>query len=155
MKLSATLKRFPVQRGLTQQELARLVGLSRQSLNRIENGSTVPSTLVALQLARAVGCRVEDLFGLAEAGGGLTATLAQPLRRTSSEASGRVVVGSVAGRWIAHRLDPRQRPRDLTVAADAVLSEGRRAGQARFSRLVDANRLAENFLVAGCDPALG
>ena len=70
MKLSATLKRFRVQRGLTQQELARLVGLSRQSLNRIENGRTVPSTVVALQLSRAVGCRVEDLFELTDGAGG-------------------------------------------------------------------------------------
>ncbi len=155
MKLSATLKRFRVQRGLTQQELARLVGLSRQSLNRIENGSSIPSTVVALQLARAVGSRVEDLFELADAGGGLTATLAQPLRPTSPGASGRVVVGSVAGRWIAHRLDPRQRPRDLTVAADAVLLEARRAGQVRLRPLVDPDRLGENLLVAGCDPALG
>lgn len=155
MKLKSIIKRFRVQRGLTQQGLARLVGLSRQSLNQVENGSTVPSTLVALRLARSLGCRVEELFELGDMEDGLSATLAQPMRGTSTEASQRVVIGSVAGRWVAHRLDPRQRPRDLTMAADAVLSQTRRNGQARFRPLVDSHRLAENLLLAGCDPALG
>jgi putative molybdopterin biosynthesis protein len=132
MKLRASIKRFRVQRGLTQQELARLVGLSRQSLNHIENGSTVPSAVVALQLARSLGCRVEDLFELGDVEGGLRATLAMPMRATSTKASPRVVIGSISGRWVAHRLDPRQRPRDLTVAADAVLSQAGRAGPPRF-----------------------
>ena len=154
MKLKTVIKRFRVQRGLTQQELARLVGLSRQSLNLIENGSTVPSTLIALELARALGCRVEELFELGDAREGLSATLAQPMRAAATEGSSRVVIGSVAGRWVAHRLDPRQRPRDLTVAADAVLAQAK-GSQASFRPLVDPHRLAENLLLAGCDPALG
>jgi molybdate-binding protein/DNA-binding XRE family transcriptional regulator len=154
MKLRPAIKRFRVQRGFTQQELARLTGLSRQSLNSIENGSSVPSTLIALQLARSLGCKVEDLFELS-LGGALQATLARPLRNTTTEPSSRVVVGSIAGRWVAHRLDPRQRPRDLTVAADAVLAPGARGGEARLRALVDPHRLAANLLVAGCDPALG
>ncbi len=155
MKLKASIKSFRVQRGLTQEELARLAGMSRQSLNSVENGSSVPSTAVALQLARALGCRVEDLFGLGEVSSDLRATLAQPMRQAAPGASTRVVVGSVGGRWVAHRLDPRQRPRDLTVAADAVLASSAKGGQARLKPLVDPVRLSENLLVAGCDPALG
>ena len=155
MKLRAAIKRFRVQRGFTQQELARLAGLSRQSLNSIENGSSIPSTAVALQLGHALGCRVEDLFELGDADGELRATLAQPLGSVSSEPSPRVVLGSIGGRWVAHRLDPRQRPRDLMVAADAVISSSPKRGQVRLKPLVDAHRLAENLLVGGCDPALG
>src|SRR4051812_9972108 len=122
MKIRAAIKRFRTQRGLTQQELARLTGLSRQTLVSIESGKSIPSTAIALQLAKLLGCRVEDLFELDDPGGDLRAALAQPMRAASTRPSPRVVVGSIASRWVAHRLDPQQRPRDLTVAADAVLA---------------------------------
>jgi putative molybdopterin biosynthesis protein len=154
VKVRATIKQFRVQRGFTQQELARLVGLSRQSLNQIEAGVTVPSTAIALQLARLFGCRVEDLFELGDAGD-LRATLAAPLGEPSAEPSSRVVVGQVAGHWVAHRLDPRQRPRDLSLAADAVLAAPARPGLVLLKPLVDPHRLAANLILAGCDTALG
>ena len=47
---------------LTQEALARLVGVSRKTINTIETGKFVPSTILALRLARALGRRVEDLF---------------------------------------------------------------------------------------------
>ncbi|HEX2275796.1 MAG TPA: helix-turn-helix transcriptional regulator [Candidatus Tectomicrobia bacterium] len=52
--------------GLSQQELARRCGLTRQAVNAIEAGHYVPSTLVALRLAMALGCRVEELFRLTD-----------------------------------------------------------------------------------------
>ncbi|HEY2030563.1 MAG TPA: substrate-binding domain-containing protein [Myxococcales bacterium] len=155
MKVRASLKQFRIQRGFTQQELARLTGLSRQTLVSIESGHSVPSTAIALLLARLLGCRVEELFALHEAGGEFRAALAHPMRPATSKASPRVVVGSVAGRWVAHRLDPQQRARDLTVAADAVLSSARKRGPVRLKALIDPQRLSENLLLAGCDPALG
>ena len=51
-------------RGLTQAGLAELVGVSRKTINTVENGVFIPSTLVALKLADALGARVEDLFFL-------------------------------------------------------------------------------------------
>jgi putative transcriptional regulator len=48
--------------GLTQEALALLVGVSRKTINTIETGRFVPSTILALRLARALGRRVEDLF---------------------------------------------------------------------------------------------
>lgn len=165
MKLRAELKSFRTRRGLTQAELARLCGLSRQSLNQIEAGSTVPSTAVALLLARALGCHVEELFTLSEGDGALPVTLAAPLADSTSKPKGgekpqaRLVLGSVGGRWVAHRLDPRQRARDLAVAADALLPArvaGRSGGVTASVRpLVAQHRLLENLLLAGCDPALG
>jgi putative molybdopterin biosynthesis protein len=44
--------------GLSQQELARRCGMTRQALNAIEMGHYVPSTLVAMRLAKALGCWV-------------------------------------------------------------------------------------------------
>ena len=52
------------ERGLTQAALAELVGVSRKTINTIENGVFVPSTLLALKLARALGLPVEALFSL-------------------------------------------------------------------------------------------
>jgi putative transcriptional regulator len=50
--------------GLTQAELACLVGVSRKNLNTVESGVLVPSTVFALQLGRALNLTVEALFGL-------------------------------------------------------------------------------------------
>ncbi len=52
--------------GLTQAELAARVGVSRKTINTVENGVFVPSTIVALRLAKALATSVERLFELAE-----------------------------------------------------------------------------------------
>lgn len=51
---------------LTQAELAERVAVSRKTINTVENGVFVPSTVLALKLARALGVRVEDLFQLGD-----------------------------------------------------------------------------------------
>jgi len=50
--------------GLTQAELAQQVRVSRKTINTVENGIFVPSTILALRLARALSVKVEDLFNL-------------------------------------------------------------------------------------------
>ena len=62
--LKTTLKVQRAQRDLTQADLAALVGVTRKSNNAIETGKMVPSTLLALKLARALGAPVEALFSL-------------------------------------------------------------------------------------------
>lgn len=51
---------------MTQQQLAEAVGVSRQTVNAIESGKFVPSTLLALKVARLFGKSVEELFSLDE-----------------------------------------------------------------------------------------
>jgi putative transcriptional regulator len=51
-------------KGWTQAELAAAIGVSRKTINTVENGVFVPSTVVALKLADALDARVEDLFFL-------------------------------------------------------------------------------------------
>lgn len=53
-------------RSLTQAQLADLVGVSRKTINTVENAVFVPSTVIALKLARALGEPVEALFSLAD-----------------------------------------------------------------------------------------
>lgn len=50
--------------GWTQAELAERIGVSRKTVNTVENGVFIPSTVVALKLAGALGCPVEALFFL-------------------------------------------------------------------------------------------
>ena len=50
--------------GLTQQELSEAAEVSRKSINAIENGIYVPSTVLALKIAKTLSCKVEDLFKL-------------------------------------------------------------------------------------------
>jgi putative transcriptional regulator len=51
-------------RGLTQAQLAELAGVSRKTINTVENGVFVPSTILALTLAKVLSLTVEDLFEL-------------------------------------------------------------------------------------------
>ena len=51
-------------RNLTQADLAALAGVTRKSVNAIETGSMVPSVLLALKLARALGVSIDTLFSL-------------------------------------------------------------------------------------------
>jgi putative transcriptional regulator len=53
-----------VERGWTQQELADQVGVSRQSINSIENDRYVPSLPLALMFARVFGRGTDDIFTL-------------------------------------------------------------------------------------------
>jgi putative transcriptional regulator len=64
MKSNNRLKELRVQNGLTQEELAKLVSVTRQTIIAIEKEIFTPSVKLALQLARALGVRVEDLFWL-------------------------------------------------------------------------------------------
>jgi molybdate-binding protein/DNA-binding XRE family transcriptional regulator len=139
--------------GLQQQELAARVGISRQSLSAVEAGTVVPSTAVALAIARMLGCRVEDLFVLAGQDAPLTATLAPSAVPTPAPGS-RVRLGQVRDAWIAHGLDGDD-PAAATTPADGILGRAPRRGRAAVRPLRAVDALRANLLVAGCDPALG
>ena len=63
-KLGNRLKAERTSAGLTQAELAARAGLSRKTVNTVENGVFTPSTLVALKLAEALSVKVEAIFHL-------------------------------------------------------------------------------------------
>lgn len=64
-QLLNTLKEERARLGLTQAELADRIGVSRKTINTVENGIFIPSTILALRLAQALDRRVEDLFRIA------------------------------------------------------------------------------------------
>lgn len=63
-RLRNRLKEVRTDKSLTQAELAALVGVSRKTVNTVENGVFVPSTLLALKLSAALSEPVERLFWL-------------------------------------------------------------------------------------------
>tara|TARA_B100001250_G_C19713558_1_gene750307 strand:+ start:359 stop:571 length:213 start_codon:yes stop_codon:yes gene_type:complete len=63
-KLLNTLEEARKSNGLTQRELSESAEVSRKSINAIENGIYVPSTVLALKIAKILNCSVEDLFKL-------------------------------------------------------------------------------------------
>lgn len=67
MRMTSHLARRRKAAGLTQAQLAEAVGVSRKTINTVENRVFVPSTILALKLARELQVAVEDLFTLEEA----------------------------------------------------------------------------------------
>jgi molybdate-binding protein/DNA-binding XRE family transcriptional regulator len=143
--------------GMQQQDLAEAIGVSRQTLSLIEAGETVPSTQIALALARELGCRVEDLFSLRSDGQVIEAEFvgeADPGAKDGRKK--RVSLGWVADRWIARVLETDE-ALALGTPADgiATLSTQKGKTKAKVRPLRDVESLQRNLLVAGCDPALG
>jgi len=63
-QLGNRLKEWRAAKNLTQADLAALVGVSRKTINTVENGVFIPSVLLSLKLAQQLGTSVETLFYL-------------------------------------------------------------------------------------------
>lgn len=58
------LRQIRQRKGITQDKLAREVGVGRSTISDIETGKHIPRVDIALSIARALNCRVEDIFTL-------------------------------------------------------------------------------------------
>jgi putative molybdopterin biosynthesis protein len=148
-----TLRTFRERAGLSQAALAERIGLSRQAVVAIESGRQVPSTAVALLLARALGQSVEELFQLGPGSGSnvrLGPIPAWGPDRASDARPARVALARIGDDWVAHRLSA-----DASDAADALLTEASTGTPDRLEFLADPSALERNVLVAGCAPLLG
>ena len=65
-KLNNSLKVQRAKNNLTQEQLAELVGVTRKTINTVENGIYIPSTYLALKLAHVLNVTVEELFQLCD-----------------------------------------------------------------------------------------
>lgn len=59
-----TIKVERALKSITQEDLAKIIGVSRQTINAMEAGKYVPSTVLALKIAKHFGKKVEDIFEL-------------------------------------------------------------------------------------------
>jgi putative molybdopterin biosynthesis protein len=145
-----TVRRARLARGLTQDELARRAGLSRQALGAIESGAYQPGVGVALALARELGHSVEALFGAPAEASHLEADWTGASSRTAGGRCGAVALGRVGGRLVAV---PHPRP-VLRLAPAAGVIEHAGGGRARVAAFRTREEIEATLLVAGCDPAV-
>lgn len=68
MALLNHLKEYRARLGISQNELGKLAGVSRQTISLIERGDYSPSVMLALKLAKICQVKVEDIFEYEEAG---------------------------------------------------------------------------------------
>jgi molybdate-binding protein/DNA-binding XRE family transcriptional regulator len=161
-------------RGFSQQQLAGMAGISRQTVSAMESGVSDPSLRVALTLARTLGMTVEDLFGpgrparlvtvsplapLGTAGGRVTlarvgaALVALPLSGATAARVGFLPAGGLlapGGAGPAH--DAGHDATQGVAAGAAAQADGGVAAAAGLVRPIGPPR--PTLVVAGCDPAL-
>ena len=136
-------------RGLSQQQLAGVAGVTRQAVSAVESGHSDPSLRVALGLARALGVTVEELFGPGELG---DPVLARPVAPVSAPGS-RVALATVGDTFVALPLDADLAARlGFGAAGGLMVRGGENQGAQVAVRPIGPPR--PTVVVAGCDPAL-
>src|SRR5919107_265315 len=96
-QLQNQLKSVRTRLGLSQQQVAAAAGVTRQTISGIEAGQYSASAAVALKLAKALGCRVEELFWLDD---DLPVVEAVSAGGISEPATTRAAVARIQGRWL-------------------------------------------------------
>lgn len=66
MALITKMREYRARHNMTQDELAALVGVRRETIVNLENGRYNPSLKLAMDIARVFSCSVEDLFVFSE-----------------------------------------------------------------------------------------
>lgn len=142
------------QRNLSREDLAKTVGVTRQTIGLIESGRVTPSTHVALRLAHSLGCAVEELFWEDE-------IMDLPVIISETPATEpldvrRVYLAKVRNRVIARPASPRQ-VISFDSPAQGLLQTLNIAdkNQGRVRLLQDESEVTTNVFVSGCDIGLG
>ena len=146
------LVRARTARALTQTELARRAGISRQALGAIESGAYHPGVAIALRLARELGASVESLFGGIddETGAVVEAGWFADLRRPApAQSRVAVTLARVRGKVVAVE----QPAAHLTLAPAAGLLQRARRRRADVATFQLPDEIDSTLLMAGCDPA--
>ncbi len=139
-------------RGVGAADLARRVGVSRQTIYAIEAGTYVPNTEVTLRLARALEVTVEDLFALPPETAPAAAPLsAEVISSTAAVAGQPVRVCRIGARLVSVPVSAS--PYYLPEADGVVSRVGRAAGSAELLVFGDEDAFRRRLLLAGCDPA--
>jgi molybdate-binding protein/DNA-binding XRE family transcriptional regulator len=139
-------------RGIGAADLARRVGVSRQTIYAIEAGSYTPNTELALGLARELEVSVEQLFSLATEAQAAPDTIAsEVLSAHTPEKGDPVRVGKVGSKWVSV---PVSAAPYYLPEADGVIAHLEQRRSKADVLIPSRDALSEKRLVlAGCDPA--
>ncbi len=144
--------------GFSQTQLARHVGITRQAVYAIETNQYLPSTAIALRIARVLNCHVEDLFSFQEEEEIIDAESIGPW--TSSKEPVRVKLLKVGTRILARPMAELGDVLNFVMPADGVVQDktfsGKKKGSCRVTvKLLQPREVVERgIMIAGCDPAL-
>ena len=133
---------------MTQAALARVCGLTRQAISAIEAGTYFPNSIAALRIAKALDCKVEDLFVLP----GEEPVSGVHLVQRPTEKVERIKVAKVGERLVGYPLTAGRNMAEGFAPADGILSGPASKGQARI--LSSREQLERTALLVGCDPGL-
>ncbi len=154
--------------GMSQQDLAKIAGVTRQAISSVESGQCSPSVAVSLRLAKALGCQVEELFWIEENLPEVEALL------TKSVPSGQqipVSLARVGGQLIAYPLVGNDAFRIEMIPVDgsavaivrqsslASFPEGKAPIQASTNKVQvrlfdDLSKIHNTVVIAGCTPVI-
>jgi putative molybdopterin biosynthesis protein len=177
MKFPNRVRESRLQQGISREELARLIGVTRQSVGLIEAGRVSPNTVTALRLARVLGCSVENLFSDPQTTvrarwieepslAGASTDPSRGLGGTSIETSQqghppahesmrrRAYISDIGGELIA-------RPADVAVVEPStpvhgiVDDAGSHRDETEVALLQPPESIARTAFISGCDPGLG
>ena len=139
-------------RGIAVSDLARRVGVSRQTVYAIEAGTYVPNTEVALNLARELEVMVDELFSLEEASPDSSGALAAELLSSGSSIKGQPVrVCQIGSRWVGVPVSAL--PYYMPEADGIVQGTRRPKGRADLVLFAKDEAAQKRLVLAGCDPA--
>jgi putative molybdopterin biosynthesis protein len=149
---SKTVRKVREARGITQLELARRAGISRQALGAIEAGTYQPGVTVAIALARELCQSVETLFG---DGGQVTSNRIEVDWSVNEPASHpalrcRVALARVGGKVVAVEQSAAQ----LTLPTGAGILGRTKHRKAEVETFRTQEEIDATLLIAGCDPAV-
>lgn len=136
---------------MSQQDLAAIAGVSRQTIGAVESGQYAPSTTVALRLAKALGCQVEDLFWLKPDTPEIEAIATE---HTPSGEMIRFSLAPVGGRWMAYPLLGNNAFRMEMIPADGEGMYDASSSRLQVKLLEDLGKLEHKVVLAGCTPVL-
>ncbi|MEH2112542.1 substrate-binding domain-containing protein [Nostoc sp.] len=150
--LRNNLKSIRTRLGMSQQDLANIANVTRQTISGVESGQYAPSVAITLRLAKALGCQVEDLFWLERDLPEIEAVLAKPVPNGQQL---RVSMARVGGQWIAYPLIGKDAFRQDMIPADGESTSLTGTNKVRV-RLLDDNleTLHNTVVIAGCAPVI-
>jgi molybdate-binding protein/DNA-binding XRE family transcriptional regulator len=139
--------------GLSQKQLAAIAGITRQAVSALEANQYSPATSVALQLARALNCRVEDLFSIKQGGEIIEGELLASLPKSSAPV--RAQVTQIGHRFLVRPLLGLGELVNLSATADGLIIDSASDKlRVKVRLLKDREVVRRKIVVGGCDPAM-
>ncbi|TWH54873.1 LOW QUALITY PROTEIN: XRE family transcriptional regulator of molybdate metabolism [Dulcicalothrix desertica PCC 7102] len=159
--LCNNLKSIRTRLGMSQQDLANIAGVTRQTISGVESGQYTPNVAITLRLAKALGCKVEDLFWMEE---DLPTVEAVVTKTVLTKGKLRVSLARVGGQWIAYPLMGKDAFRTEMIPVDAETIYCNNLDEEAFDQmhtskilvrvLDDTEKLQNSVSIAGCTPII-